>query len=162
MASPVLLVPYDFSGPSAHALEEAIKLAIDMGGRIVLVHAYELPVVGYASAPLVAAELGPKIEETARRSIEHVVAQRKSPGCPIEVVLRPGDAATVITDLAVEREVRFIVMGTHGRTGLAHLFLGSVTESVLHSALCPVITVRGNQSEEPRQRSAPKTASVKV
>jgi nucleotide-binding universal stress UspA family protein len=65
------------------------------------------------------------------------------PAVPVECVGRVGDAVAEILDLAHSSHCDLIVMGTHGRTGLSRLLMGSVAEQVLRKAPCPVLTVRG-------------------
>jgi len=64
------------------------------------------------------------------------------PGVHMETVIRDGTAPAVILDTADDCKADLIVMGTHGRTGLKRLFLGSVAELVLRRAHCPVLTVK--------------------
>jgi len=64
------------------------------------------------------------------------------PGAPFEIVMRTGDARDVIVNTAVEVGADLIVMGTHGRRGLRRALLGSVAESVLRHAPCPVLLMR--------------------
>ena len=61
----------------------------------------------------------------------------------VETAVCEGYAATVIVEEAAEREVDLIVIGTHGRSGIKHLLLGSIAERVVQKAPCPVLTVRG-------------------
>ena len=70
-------------------------------------------------------------------------------------VLHAGPPAEVICWLAQERKCDLIVMGTHGRSGLKHLLLGSVAELVLRNARCPVLTVRDRPANDP-QLAEPK------
>ena len=63
-------------------------------------------------------------------------------GISAEFAVHGGTPELVIVDMAAEKEADLIVMGTHGRTGLAHVLLGSVAERVLRTAPCPVITVK--------------------
>jgi nucleotide-binding universal stress UspA family protein len=77
----------------------------------------------------------------------------------VEHHLKEGDPATEILRLAEERKVDVIVMGTHGRTGLGRLLMGSVAEQIVRKAPCPVLTVRLPQRQAPPSEAAvPATA----
>ena len=65
-------------------------------------------------------------------------------GGPITTEVRTGPAARMILEFATEKGIDLIVMGTHGRTGLAHIVMGSVAERVVRMAPCPVLTLRAN------------------
>jgi nucleotide-binding universal stress UspA family protein len=129
----------DFSEQSAQAFRVASAVARDYGARVVVCHALVLPMHAYR-------ELGPLVPEPAliedevRRSLEAL--RPPDPAVPVEYRLCRGDAATEIVALAKELKADLIVMGTHGRTGLRRLALGSVAEAVLRRAHCPVLTVR--------------------
>jgi nucleotide-binding universal stress UspA family protein len=62
----------------------------------------------------------------------------------VTTAVQVGNAAAVIIEVAQEQGCDLIVMGTHGRTGVAHLFLGSVAEKVVRTAPCPVLTIRSD------------------
>ena len=71
------------------------------------------------------------------------------PSVSVEPVLHPGPPAETIVWYAREHDCDLIVMGTHGRTALKHLLLGSVAEKVVRRAHCPVMTVRHHAADEP-------------
>jgi len=82
--------------------------------------------------------------ETAAKEKLHALAQEHlSGGIRYEVHTRVGDTATVVLEVAEAREASVIVMATHGRTGLSHLLLGSVTEKVMRESLCPMLVIPG-------------------
>jgi universal stress protein A len=84
----------------------------------------------------------PHWEQAAQRSLERIARESLDDSVAYEVVVRGGIPETVITEVAAELEVDLIVMATHGRTGLAHLFFGSVAETVVREAPCPVLVVK--------------------
>jgi nucleotide-binding universal stress UspA family protein len=134
-----ILVPTDFSAASAAAFQLACSLARDHGSRILAVHAVPTPVAPYDMGGWVA------VEPEGYR--EELLAKLKSlrPGSPevgVEYRLADGDPPAEIVRIAKETPCDLIVMGTHGRTGLARLVLGSVAEEVLRKAPCPVVTVK--------------------
>jgi universal stress protein A len=141
-----ILVPTDFSPPSDAALEYARILAAKFGSSLQLLHVIDEPT---ASSDFVADGYAPTtddIRETlltqARERLAHVmkVADRAHFHATAEAVI--GMPAPAIVDYAAATGTNLIVMGTHGRTGLAHLLMGSVAEHVVRTARCPVLTVR--------------------
>lgn len=84
------------------------------------------------------------VDETNRQELRKALAQvvPTDPNVPYEHKLLIGDPATSIVDLAESEGVDFIVLGSHGRTGLTRLLMGSVAEAVVRRAKCPVLTVK--------------------
>jgi nucleotide-binding universal stress UspA family protein len=139
-----ILCPVDFSETSDHTIEQATALAGWYGAKITALHV-SVPMVGPARGlPEVAGEPDP---ETARAGILTAFEAATDAGIPVDVVVRSGQAAQTIVDLADTLLPDVIVMGTHGTSGFQHLLLGSVTEKVLRRARCAVLTV------PPRARS---------
>ena len=140
-----ILCPTDFSDVSEHAVTYARDLAEKLGAKLLLVHVYELfrlalPVEGAVAAPPSwAGELSDRwqrmLEDTATR---HRDASDK---VPITTFLRVGRAAEEAVNVAKSEGADLIVIGTHGRTGPAHLILGSVAERVVRTSPVPVLTV---------------------
>lgn len=149
-----ILVPHDASEPATHALKVAADLALRSGGRLVVLRAIApfLPFSDLGSTEgggwippedVVALELA---------SLERIVAKtlsRKAP--PVECRVVVGSPYETILDAAAE--VDSIVMATHGRTGLAHVLIGSVAEKVVRHAPVPVLTIRPASSDLPRRTS---------
>jgi universal stress protein A len=138
-----LLVPYDFSAHAEAALESARNLAPKLGADLHLLHV--VPRLAYATGgseglPLTASE---DLRADAERMLLRVAASVDNGPRRVETwLLDGGDVVDAICRTAREIGADFIVMGTHGRTGLAHALLGSVTELTLRQAPCPVVTVR--------------------
>lgn len=138
-----ILVPVDFSENTPAVLDWAAHLAEEHGSRVTLLHAYHLPV---EFQQLEGAYLPPDFWQNVRSEAEstlrsHAEAlQRK--GVRVEVAVCEGYAATVIIEEAALRRADLIVIGTHGRSGLKHLLLGSIAERVVQKAPCPVLTVK--------------------
>lgn len=137
-----ILVPTDFALESRAALELAKDLAATAGPAEVIVgHAYCIPAEIEA---LVRAEGDPRVHEFTQKllgDMEQLVARVSKDGVSSSFRLRAGNPERVIVDTAKDEDVDLIVMATHGRTGLAHVLLGSVAERVLRLAACPVITM---------------------
>lgn len=136
-----ILCPIDFSEASGRALEYAERLATNAGDELILLHAFDIP------ASMTIADIGNPADPTIRTRLESVPVS--SPQTRVTRILHAGPAGEVICWLAEQRECDLIVMGTHGRTGLTHLLLGSVAEHVVRHARCPVVTVRDRPTGEP-------------
>ena len=141
-----ILVPMDFSGQSRRALDFAVPLARDHGGKILLLHVVE-PVYPIAAYP---AEMGampvnppPRIKPSKAKLL--ALAQKLVPAELLErTIVRTGRAHLEITAAARELKADLIALSTHGRSGLKHVLLGSTAEQVVRRAHCPVLTVRRN------------------
>ncbi len=139
LAIRTILHPTDFSWQSEAAFRMACALARDYGARLVVVHV-QLPLTG------VFGEMGPVLPESSELAEElHarlMAVQPIHPSLHVEHRLCEGDPAVEILRLAQAIPCDLIVMGTHGRTGLSRLLVGSVAEEVLRRATCPVLTLR--------------------
>jgi len=134
-----ILVATDFSSGSDGALEQAIQMAKMMSAQIALVHviepAVEFPMGAaysdmdggyYASVDLALSARAAKIEKAGPRCMTKILE---------------GPVASEITRWAQQLGASLIILGTHGRTGLSHVLLGSVAEKIVRHAACPVLTV---------------------
>jgi nucleotide-binding universal stress UspA family protein len=137
-ASQTILVPVDFQDASLDALAFARDLAGRLGLEVVLLHAYAIPVVVYPGFdPIVAPGLPDEIAAAARSALDRLAAENGG----LRTILRAGDPASEILKVVEELRPKLVAMGTHGRTGLSHLLLGSVAEKVVRSSPAPVITI---------------------
>ena len=138
-----ILVPLDFSDNSPAILEWAAHLAEKHGSAVTLLHAYHLPV---EFQQLEGAYLPPdfwsSVRTEAEGTLEQHAASLRERGIDVEIAVCEGYAATIIIDEAEQRGADMIVIGTHGRSGLTHLLLGSIAERVVQKAHCPVLTVK--------------------
>jgi nucleotide-binding universal stress UspA family protein len=118
-------------------------LASKLSARVLLMHViYAIPLgVTEMGAAMPSAYLQ-QIESEISQSMEKYLQRLTAAGLAGEVVIVHGVPFEEIARLATARQVELIVMGTHGRTGLGHLFLGSVAEKVVRLAPCPVLVVR--------------------
>jgi nucleotide-binding universal stress UspA family protein len=133
-----ILVPIDFQDASLAALATARDLAVKLGLEVVLLHVYAVPVVVYPGFdPIVAPGLPDEIAATAKAAVERLAAENGE----LPTMIRAGDPATEILRAVVETEPQLVAMGTHGRSGIAHLLLGSVAEKVVRQSPVPVLTV---------------------
>ncbi len=141
----LILVPTDFSGGAERALRWARILARAFAAKITLLHVVDLasawtPIGALVSIPTpIPADFAERLTDYTRAALD-TIAQ----GMP-EVaarLVRKGDTREVILEVAKEVGADVIVMGTHGRHGFSHLFIGSVAEHVVRHAPVPVWTVR--------------------
>ncbi len=138
-----ILVPIDFSAHSTSALDTAVEFARRFHAEIHLLHVHQLPSYVYPDGifpltPELISDVEKKIALELERSAIRVRAAEVE--CTTKLVI--GVTFLEIVAYARECDADLIVMGTHGRSGLAHALLGSVAEKVLRKAPCPVLTVR--------------------
>lgn len=148
-----ILCPTDFSDFSSQALRHALALARTFRSRLKVVHVIASIVPGvesvYGGAPfLLTAEERQRIEDEMRAFLLPLCEARLDH----EHEVREGEPWREIVAAASEMEANLVVLGTHGRGGLDHLFLGSVTEKLIRRLPCPVLTV---SHEEARTWAAP-------
>ncbi len=138
-----ILVPVDFSETSEYALDYAIRFAKELHARVHVLHSYEIPAVGLPEGAMVmTADIAGRIMTSSKAALEATVTQRKDSGVELLSTLRSGDPRVSIGEVAKEISADLIVMGTHGRRGVVHFLLGSITEYVVRTSDIPVLTVR--------------------
>lgn len=150
----LIVHPTDFSPGAQAALRQALDVARRERARLVLVHVLEPVTFGDAEYMLHELELRDAARAAARKGFERLQAAARRAGVRAGGVLLTGGVARSIVDLARKRRAHSIIMGTHGRTGLRRMFLGSVAAQVLATAPCPVLTVRGPGAARRRRRRA--------
>lgn len=143
-----ILVPTDFSEDSKLALSYAVELAQKFSAEIIVVH------VDQPLAPVMVSELNPGLDVStmnriaeeqrllALRELDQTSARLRESGVKSRGLMRVGAPFLEILNAAQSENADLIVMGTHGRTGLAHVLIGSVAERVVNKAPCPVLTIR--------------------
>ena len=138
LAIHTIVHPTDFSEQSEHAFRLACSLARDYGARLIIVHVAEAPIIAYGEGVV------PPNPEELRAAAREQLEQFQAPYANVRVErrLEEGDAAGEILRVAEEVHADLIVMGTHGRTGLERLLMGSVAEKVVRGAVCPVVTTK--------------------
>ena len=141
-----ILVPTDFSELSGVALEFGQELAERCGASLHLLHVIEDPFVAGAIPSEVYVPDVPALRASlvteAEAQLASLVPDRVRDALRVTTEVLVGNAASAICEAAAATPCDLIVMGTHGRTGVAHLFLGSVAEKVVRTAPCPVLTIR--------------------
>lgn len=139
-----ILLPTDLSASAESALGAAFSLARDYHARLIVLH-----VASYGSAvPYSEFETMLKDSSGYRRELEDQLRQCQKPACNAEFRVEEGDPAEQILRIAQETRCDLIVMGTHGRTGLRRLLMGSVAEKTLRNASCPVLLVKHSMLDE--------------
>jgi nucleotide-binding universal stress UspA family protein len=138
-----VLVPIDFSPYAGQALDYAIALAQKLQARITLLHVIQPQLIAGADmgawpSPSFIEEL----ETAIMGDMEGYRARVTDAGLEGEIVVVHGVPFQEILNTAKARQVDLIIMGTHGRTGLPHILLGSVAERVARMAPCPVLVAR--------------------
>jgi nucleotide-binding universal stress UspA family protein len=141
-----ILHPSDFSRASGAAFKKAIEMAKAGRGELMLVHVVSpvAPVAGegYIS-PKMYEEIAASSRAWAQKQLDKLVAKAKTSGVRAKGSVLEGSAHEQVVRFARSKHADLIVVGTHGRSGLAKLFLGSVAGRVVAAAPCPVLTVRG-------------------
>ena len=140
-----ILVPMDFSAPSDAALECARAVAVQFAGSLHLLHVAEDPDRAIYSAEVFVPEMEGLRDEVLAAALGRLKARLRR--ADVEQLHATADAiigtpAMSIVEYAEGHDIDLIVMGTHGRGGMAHLLMGSVAERVVRTARCPVLTVR--------------------
>ena len=141
-----ILHPTDFSAPSNAAFKKAIEMAKASRAELLIVHVINpiIPVAGegYVS-PKMYEDLAASTRAWARKQLDRLLVKAKKSGVRGKGVLAEGAAHEQIARIAKAKRADLVVMGTHGRSGFAKLFLGSVAGRVVTAAPCPVLTVKG-------------------
>jgi nucleotide-binding universal stress UspA family protein len=137
-----IVVATDFSDLAETVIDHALDLAKQLGASLTLVHAYEIPIYGFPDGVLVApAELASRLGTSAQEALDSVAKRHADRGVALTTVLRMGPAWDEINAVAEETKADLIVVGTHGRRGLARALLGSTAERLIRTATRPVFVV---------------------
>jgi nucleotide-binding universal stress UspA family protein len=134
-----ILVATDFSPQASCALEWARSLADAFGAKLILLHVIDVFNLAEMGSVMGGPDLLHLLREQAHKGMEELKALIPD----AQTVVREASPRPVIVDAALELNCQMIVMGTHGRSGLAHLLLGSVAEYVVRNSKVPVLTISG-------------------
>lgn len=137
-----ILVPVDFSDCSKKALKYALPLASQFDAELTLLHVVQ-PAQGVPEMP----SLDVQVLAAAEKSLEALRSTLPAAVASSNSVVREGNPYAEIVAAAKELDADLIVLSTHGRTGLAHVLLGSTAEKVVRHAGCPVLIVREREHE---------------
>lgn len=141
-----ILVPTDFGGPSTAAVELATSFAQRFGAKITLLHVWQVPIYPYMDFTL-NSDLITRIEEAATERLAAGLKDLRQLLPDSESMLKMGLPWQEILDAIASLKPDLVVMGTHGRRGLTHAFLGSVAERIVRLSPTPVLTVREASQE---------------
>jgi universal stress protein A len=138
-----ILAPADFSSGSTVSVEYAAALAHTLHSTVTLFHVYQVPDLMRAIVPGADHAVDAERERAlAQDWLENLrVETRKHLNIEMRVVVVHGSSADEIISFSRTGEFDMVVMGTHGRTGLRHVLMGSVAEEVVRRAHCPVLTI---------------------
>jgi nucleotide-binding universal stress UspA family protein len=132
-----ILHPTDFSDRSRNALVLASSLARDYGAHLILLHVLPQPIIGYGEG-VIPPDIG-ELRAEARDELSTLTLPDFEVAAERQLV--EGDPAAMILKAAHDEQADIIVMGTHGRSGIGRLIMGSVAETVMRKSHCPVLTV---------------------
>lgn len=138
-----ILVPVDFSDASVEAIKAAIELALELNAELQVIHICQMH-----ASDLLEGSMGDAITiesqsvSEAKKNLDEFIKNHVSNGISVSTSISTGDPHNEINQAAKELNADMIVMGTHGRTGLSHLVMGSVAENVLRHATVPVMSIR--------------------
>jgi nucleotide-binding universal stress UspA family protein len=153
-----ILVPIDFSEPSMAALDFAVQLSHSLRSQLTVLFVVEpvyLAVPGDMYAPNTSVDmLLVEQQRAGRQQLLKISQDLNKKGVKCKGLLAVGPVYHMIADTARKTKADLLVLGTHGRTGLSRVLLGSVAERVVQTAPCPVVTVRGHQRAGGAKRKA--------
>lgn len=145
-----MLSPVDFSDNSEHALRYAVALAETFGAELTLLHVVAPIMAALPGETALPETLLTDLDELAdacRERLAQLAGKLAASGLTVQHKVLNGVPFVEIIRYARESGMDLIVMGTHGRTGLGHLLIGSVTERVVRKSPCPVLTVKHPEHE---------------
>jgi nucleotide-binding universal stress UspA family protein len=141
----------DFSDNSRPACKCAIEYSMAFGAELRILHVINTARIGYPSLtgemPLDIRQSLNNIRESVDKGLGILAEECRKAGALVQTHFRTGIPGHEIVRFAAESSVELIVMGTHGRTGLSHLLMGSAAEKVVRAAMCPVLTVKATGDE---------------
>jgi nucleotide-binding universal stress UspA family protein len=144
-----ILCPVDFSEGSERAVAYAASLARQLGASIELVHVWASPVYAFPDGALIlGAEAVDRLTTDLRGQLDACVARHADRDLLVAGRLVQGDSPREIVAVAKAIDADLVVMGTHGRTGLARALVGSVAERVVRTSPVPVLTVPPERRSE--------------
>ncbi|MCB9852351.1 MAG: universal stress protein [Phycisphaerales bacterium] len=144
MNNPKVLVATDFSADSEFAMQQARAYAVMAKATLLIVHVVPRPAIGDGEGMLHGGAYADSTAEVAMR-LRATAEGVTDVECTHRLLY--GEPAAAILDVAKSENVRMIVMGTHGRTGIARVLMGSVAEQVVRGAACSVMIVKTPRSE---------------
>ncbi|NTW11275.1 MAG: universal stress protein [Chlorobiaceae bacterium] len=142
-----ILCPVDFSDASLTAVNYAREFAAATGASIFLLHIVEPVPMPPVDTSLNYVEVEEVLEKAAEEDLNTLKNTITAEGMKVDGTMEIGKAADIIIEKATELKANFIIMGSHGRKGLNRLIMGSVADSVIRRADCPVLIVKSGEKE---------------
>jgi nucleotide-binding universal stress UspA family protein len=155
-----ILVPVDFSAHSDRVVRYAAALAGQVGASVELLHVIED--FTYGAVEIYVASLPDMMQEAINNAVERLASLKGAifpRGSAVDTVAYVGRPAPTIVERANAGGFDLVVMGTHHRGGLSHMFMGSVADQVVRTASCAVLTVRGTGAAQAHRPAAPAKAA---
>ncbi|PWW81830.1 MULTISPECIES: universal stress protein [Prosthecochloris] len=141
-----ILCPVDFSEASRKAVRYAHEFAKGMGASLVLLNVVE-PRPMAVDMSLSYVPLEEDLEKAAKEDLEEIIRTEREKGIEVQADVQIGTPSETILEKAEELDVNLIIVGSHGKTGLSRILMGSVAESVVRKAKCPVLIVKAEEKE---------------
>ena len=141
-----ILCPVDFSDASRKAVQYAREFASNMGAAVYLLNVVE-PRPMAVDITLNYVPLEEDLEKAAAEDLELILHEFIQVGLKAECMVEFGNPADVILEKTGELDVNLVIMGSHGKKGLSRLIMGSVAETVVRKANCPVLIVKAEEKE---------------
>jgi len=162
MAIEKILVATDFSDGALQAVGYAIDLAQPISAELIILFVVEPAYYG-TGADLYSGSMDPSIlleeqQRIGREQLSQLGRRLDKRAIRFRTLLETGTPYRIIAEVAEKQHADLIIMATHGRSGFSHFLLGSVTEKVIRTAPCPVLTLRGHE----RNRRRPKPQKRKT
>lgn len=146
-----ILCPTDFSAGADEAMRAAVQLARETSAQLVIAHSWFVPPSVFPTEMLVPPEAIDQLRRDAEQGLAAAKREAEALGAHrVDTELLVGPAWGAIVDAAREHEIDLVVIGTHGRTGLSRVLLGSVAENVVRHAPCSVLVARPTSGESGR------------
>lgn len=153
-----ILAPTDISDLSKAGVRRALEMAGADGAEVIIYHVARHPILLHDDlAPAAEFPLIDEILEERKKSLDDYLKWNFSDltrGLKVSAVVEMGIPSEAILNKAHKEKVDLIVMSTHGRTGVMHMLIGSVTERVVREALCPVLSIRPVGAAKAAKRAA--------
>ena len=141
-----ILCPVDFSDASRKAVQYAREFAANMGSSIYLLNVVE-PRPMAVDITFNYVPLAEDLEKAARADLDVILQYLLGAGLTAECSVEIGNPADIILEKSGELDVNLMIMGSHGKTGLSRFIMGSVAETVVRKANCPVLIVKAEEKE---------------
>ena len=141
-----ILCPIDFSDASTNAFRYACEFAKAMGSKIIFLNVVE-PRPMVADMTLNYIPLEEDLAKAATEDLKPLVQEAESKGIAVQADVMIGTPADLILSQAAEFDASIIIMGSHGKTGLSRLLMGSVAEAIVRKAKIPVLIVKADEKE---------------